>query len=556
MKTLLKILFRDHWKKIFLIVILTFINVQCQLYVIEILPIILIYIKEGFYNEGFEMLGGILFAIAISVISILFVSYLSASVSSNFASNLKEKLFSIVMSINTLDDYSKINFSGLMTRLIRGVDTEQSFVLILLRRVILLIIAAIWVVCSLMDLDGMYAFAFAIFLVIYALLFLFKLNQTANDYFKVKKLNGRLNNLFRDKIVGIKTIKLFSKEEYSSEIFKKAADDAFNKGYKFQKEINFPSIFMVALHIVVVLFILWGLFIFEANNESAVDVFLSLLYMLYLINHINAVNPLVGIYSLAYTSSTRIEEVLALERSPNPSGKHGSDLKGIEFNNVSVNISNREILSDISLKIPQNSKNLIVGPIGAGKTSLIHSLTGFYEISSGSILINGEHIESGSFDGNISFTQNNQVLLKDSVFENIRLGDDSITQEDVAKVCEEALFTKDLSFEVHEDGNNLSADFKQRLRIARALAHDCEIYIFDDSFSQIESNSRNVIKENIKKRLSDKILIFIDNAFEDYSDMDNIIVMENSSIVDQGNHDYLIKNCDVYKRLINYSGGK
>ena len=88
------------------------------------------------------------------------------------------------------------------------------------------------------------------------------------------------------------------------------------------------------------------------------------------------------------------------------------------------------------------------------------------------------------------------------------------------------------------------------------MAHDCEIYIFDNSFSQIESASKKIIKENIKKRLSDKIIIFIDNAFEDYQDMDNIIVMKNASIVDHGNHDYLIKNCETYKSLINYSGGK
>ena len=124
MKTLLKILFREHWKKISLIVILTFINVQCQLFVIEFLPVILIFIKEGVFSSGLEIMWGIFIAIAFSIISILFVSYLSAS--SNFASNLKERLFSIVMNINTLDDYSKINFSGLMTRLIRGVDTEQS----------------------------------------------------------------------------------------------------------------------------------------------------------------------------------------------------------------------------------------------------------------------------------------------------------------------------------------------------------------------------------------------------------------------------------------------
>ena len=355
--------------------------------------------------------------------------------------------------------------------------------------------------------------------------------------------------------MGLKTIKLFSKEEYSSKIFKKAADDAYNEGYKFQSSLNFPQVFIVILHIVVILFILWGLFIFEADKNLAVEVFLALLYIVYLINHINAINPLVNIYPLAYTSSIRIEEVLALEHEPKHSPNKESDFKGIEFNNVSLNISDREILSDVSFKIPQNSKNLIVGPVGAGKTSLIYSLTGFYEINSGSILINGENIKSKAFNEKISFTSAHLFPLKASVFENIRLGDESITREDAVRACDDALFTKDLSFEVNEEGNNLSGDFKQRLAIARALAHDCEIYVFDNSFSYIESASKKIIVENIKKRLSDKILIFIDNTFEDYMDMDNIIVMENASIIDQGNHDYLIKNCETYKTLINCSGG-
>ena len=556
MKALLRILFRNHWKGIFLIIILTIIDVGAQLYVIEIIPLILTCIKSGLYEDTFSMIDEVIMAIFCSIISTLFISYLSTSISSNFALNLKEKLFSIVMNINTVDEYSKINFSGLMTRLIRGVDTEQSFVLVFLRRILLLFVAAGWVIYSLIDMNLLFAFVFTIFLFIYGFLFILKLNQSANTYFKVKKLNGKLNNLFRDNIVGLKTIKLFSKEKYSSDTFKKAADNAYNEGYKFQNSLNFPYVFLIVMHIAVILFMLWALFIFDSNKKLAVDVFLALLYLLYLINHINAINPFIDIYSLAYTSATRIEEVLALERTPTHSNKKESDFKGIEFNNVSVNISDREILSDISFKIPQNSKNLIVGPVGAGKTSLIYSLIGTYKINSGSILINGENVQSESWDEKICLISDNLFLLKDNVFENVRLGDESITRDVVISACRDALFTKDLSFEVNEEGNNLSSDFKQRLSISRALAHDCEIYIFDNSFSQIESASKKIIKENIKKRLSDKIIIFIDNAFEDYQDMDNIIVMKNASIVDHGNHDYLIKNCETYKSLINYSGGK
>lgn len=556
MKDLLKLLFRQHWKGILLVLILTVINVGAQLYIIELVPLIMDCIKSQVYDNVFIMVDEMLMAIAGSIIATLFISYVSTSISSNFSSNLKEKLFSIVMNMNTVDEYSKINFSGLMTRLIRGVDTEQSFVLILLRGVLLVFVAAGWVIYSLIDLDILLAFIFAIFLLIYAILFVLKLNQSANEYFKVKKLNGKLNNLFRDNIVGLKTIKLFSKEKYSRDIFKKAADDAYGEGCKFQYSLNFPYVFMIVMHIAVILFMLWGLFIFDSNKKLAVEVFLSLLYFLYLINHINAINALIDIYPLAYSSATRIEEVLVLEHTPNHSNKKESDFKGIEFNNVSVNISNREILSDISFNIPQNSKNLIVGPVGAGKTSLIYSLIGVYEINSGSILINGEDVKSKSFDEKICLISDKIFLLKGSVFENVRLGDESITRDNVISACKDALFTKDLSFEVNENGNNLSPDFKQRLSISRAFAHDCEIYIFDNSFSQIESASKKIIKENIKKRLSGKIIIFIDDSFEDYQDMDNILVMKNASIVDQGNHDYLIQNCETYKKLINYSGGK
>ncbi|MBR6023867.1 MAG: ABC transporter ATP-binding protein [Methanobrevibacter sp.] len=556
MKTLLKILFRNHWKKISLIFILAFINVQSQLYLIELIPIILHHIKTGNYDATFLVLDNFYIAIAVSLICMLLTSYLSLSVSSNFTSDLKQKIFSILMNANNVQEYCKNRFSGLMSRTIRAIDTLQSFVIILLKRVILFIMASVWVIYSLIDLDIVYASLFAVFLVVFCLLFWWKLNQMVDEYFLVRKHSGILNSLFRDKIIGLKTIKMFSKEDSTSEIFEEELDETYNLGYRFRYRLSYLLVFLIVLHIVLILFILWGLFIFDANKTLAVEIFLSLLYILYLVNHINAIIPFVNGYTIAYTASIRIEQTLALEHAPNPPAMRESDFEGIEFNNVSVSIFGMDILSDVSFKIPKNSKNLIIGPVGAGKSSLIYSLTGFYENNSGSILINGKNIKSKSFDDKISLTSNHHFMVKGNVFQNISLGDESITREDAIQACDDALFTKDLSFEVYERGSNLSTDLKQRLAIARALAHDYEIYVFDNSFSQIESTSRRIIKENIKKRLSGKILIFIDNTFDDYSDMDNILVMENSSLVCQGSHDFLIENCETYRRLINCSGGK
>lgn len=555
MKALLKILFRNHWKKISLIFILTFINVQSQLYLIELIPIILYHIKAGRYNATFLILDRFYIAIAVSLICMLLNSYLSFSVSSTFASDLRLKVFSIMMNTNNVREFCKNKFSGLMSRTIRAIDTLQSFVLTLLKRVVLFFMAFICVVYSLIDLDILYASLFAVFLVVFCFLFWWKLDKMVNDYFHVRKHSGILNNLFSDKIIGLKTIKLFSKEDHTREIFEEKLDETYNLGYRFRYKLSYLLVFLIVLHIVLILFILWGLFIFDANKTLAVKIFLSLIYILYLVNHINALIPFVNSYTIAFTASVRIEQTLALEHTSNPPSIRESNFEGIEFNNVSVSIFGMDILSDISFKIPKNSKNLIIGPVGAGKTGLIYSLTGFYENTSGSILINGKNIKSNSFDDKISLS-NHHFMLKGDVFQNISLGDESITREDAIRACDDALFTKDLSFEVYERGSNLSADLKQRLAIARALAHDYEIYVFDNSFSQIESTSRRIIKENIKKRLSGKILIFIDNIFDDYSDMDNILVMENSSLVCQGSHDFLIENCETYRRLINCSGGK
>ena len=174
-------------------------------------------------------------------------------------------------------------------------------------------------------------------------------------------------------------------------------------------------------------------------------------------------------------------------------------------------------------------------------------MMGFHNVDSGEIFIDK--------NTKVSLTTNKVFLFKDSVFENIALGDNHISRDDAIGACNDALFTKDLSFEVNENGNNLTYDFKQRLSIARALAHDYDLYVFDNAFTSIDSASKRIIKENIKRRLENKTVIFIDNDFEDNSYFDDILVMDNGKIISQGKHDELIKTCDAYNILFSESMG-
>lgn len=185
----------------------------------------------------------------------------------------------------------------------------------------------------------------------------------------------------------------------------------------------------------------------------------------------------------------------------------------------------------------------------------MYSLIGFHKIDSGKILIDGYNINSANLNEKISLTPERPFLFKDNVLENIRLGKDSISYEDARKICDEVLLKKELSFEVNEYGNNLTNESKQKLSIVRALTHDREYYIFDNSTSFLNPTSKHIIKEKILRMLNNKTIIFVGNDFDDCLEMDNIIVLDNGLVVDSGKHNELIKTCQIYKKLFEEYGG-
>ena len=216
MKLLLKFIFKHNWKKILLITILSIIIVQCQIYILEHAAIIVILVKNETIPGFIPLLYRLCFVIIISIINTLIVSYLSVLVTSNAAYYIKKEIFNILMEFDTFEEFTKVNFSGLLSRTIRGVDTIQYFILILIKRVLILIIASILVGYELYCIDYKFAIIFTIFMIITVLIFSYKLNTLANMYFKVKKINGRLNKLFREKLLTLKLVKAYSKEDTSN----------------------------------------------------------------------------------------------------------------------------------------------------------------------------------------------------------------------------------------------------------------------------------------------------------------------------------------------------
>ena len=507
MRILVKYLLKKYWKILTLIVICMFIYTYCQLEIISDLPVLMLLIKEYTIELDTILETGILtvlLSVILLVISSVGVSYLSVRFTSNFGYDIREKLFDIYASMDSMDEFDKIAFSGLMTRTVRGIASFQAALMTFIKKVLFVLLLTVTITINLYDIDPMMSVVFALFALIFLSIFIYKLMGLANSYFKVKAILGKINRRFRDKITVNNLYKQYNKEKLGEDGFKSVTDESYHKGYRFQYRLNIFLVFLVAMNIVLILIISYFVATFDLSSMKIIDIILILLIMSYYIRSLSGLISFTNTFHMTYTGATRIEDVLILEKSKNDEIEEISDFKDIH--------------------------TLITGDAGSGKSSLMNFLMGFYREFEGEVLVDDNVVSPKSLRRLISYSPDSPNFLKDSVLENIRLGDESISPDDVTEACRVSLFDRDLDFEVYEDGKNLNSDLKQRLSIARSIAHEREIYVFDNSFSTIKSDDKEILIGNILNRLDNKTVIFIDNDTESYPQIDRIIELNGGEI--------------------------
>jgi ATP-binding cassette subfamily B protein len=377
---------------------------------------------------------------------------------------------------------------------------------------------------------------------------------------------SELTTIVQENFSGIRVIKAYVREESEKEKYAENSKDYLNKKMSLVRvqALIMPILFLITGVSIIIVIWVGGIKVIDGEmNLGEMTAFI--VYLGILIWPMIAVGWVINIVQQAEASMKRVNNIFAqpyeIEDTVN-SDYAISSLKGnIEFKNVSFRYSEHhpEIIKNINLDIPSGSSLAIMGYTGTGKTSLINLIPRLYDCTEGEVLIDGNNVKTIPLETlrtNIGMVQQEPFLFSDSVINNISYGLKEIDEKCVKKVSDIANFDNDVDqfpnkYEtiVGERGITFSGGQKQRCSLARALAIDPQILILDDSFSAIDTHTEEEILKNLKDFLKGKTSIIISHRISTVKDADNIIVLDEGKIAEEGKHDKLIALDGIYADL-------
>lgn len=515
---------------------------------------------EVIYNSGILML---IYTLG-SMIMVTLVSYVTSYITGKVSFDLRSKMFRKVTDLS-LYDFNKFESASLMNRATGDINVIQLFILNLLRSCLLIPFVIVGVIIETVLINRTLAAILIVFFIITILFMFIKGNKSIIFFNKLQVSVDRLNLLLREKVYGVRSIRAFGKEDYERNKFEKANDDSYELNIESSLKLYYVAPMAVLLMNVAVVIIYYvGGIQLQYNMVNVADLLLFFQYITYFLSSLALIPFIVKIMPKAIVASNRIEEVFEYEpillNNPIKQEYKEDSFKGVEFNNVIFGYSGaKDVIADINFKAPKGTTTALIGATGSGKSTVMYLLNRMYDPTFGEILIDGVNIKDidlKELHSKISFGSQKSMVFNDTVIENIRMSDDSITREDIERACEITLFTdafkslpSGIDSIIEENGTNISGGQRQRLSLARTIAKDSDIYIFDDTFSALDMKTEKIVRENIKELLKDKTVFMVAQKISTIIDADNILVFDAGRIVCQGTHEELLEKCEIYKEI-------
>ena len=527
---------------------------------------------EGSTINDILVQGGYMLACAGgSLIAMIIVGYLTSSVSANFSRTLGKKVFEKVQGFS-MEEIKLFSTSSLITRTTNDITNVQMLISMGTQLIIKAPITAVWAVFKILNKSWTWSMltglAVLILLVTIAILVL-----TVLPKFKiVQKLIDNINALTRENLTGIRVVRAFNAEKYQEDKFevgnhKLTSTQLFNQR---MMSIMSPIMYLIMNLLTLGIYFLGASLISDAGMASKLTLFSDMVvfssYAMQVIMSFLMLAMIFIMYPRASVSADRINEVLETETKIKDGKFSGKTKKEgeVEFKNVSFMYpdSQEYVLKDISFTAKKGEVVAFIGSTGSGKSTLINLVPRFYDATRGEVLVDGVNVKDYKLEtlhNKLGYVPQRAVMFGGSVNYNVAYGENGKGKKSEKKIQEAVHVAQAEDFVlkmpetynsyIASGGTNVSGGQKQRLAIARAIARDPEIYIFDDSFSALDYKTDFVLRSELKKYTKNATSLIVAQRIGTIINADKIIVLDKGECVGMGTHQELMKTCKVYQEI-------
>ena len=571
-------LIKNFTKKEWILALICLVLVVTQVWLELKMPDYMSEITKLVQTEGSQMKdilvnGGYMLTCALgSLVAAVITGYITSRISSNFSKTIRKKLFNKVEDL-AMQEVKQFSTSSLITRTTNDITQIEMLIAMGLQLLIKAPITAIWAITKILNKSWQWsaitAVAVAILMTTIAIIMVIVLPR----FKKVQKLIDKLNGVTRENLTGIRVVRAFNAEQYQEEKFDKANNNLTNQQLFNQKvfAVMQPMMYIIMYMVILSIYYVGAYLIKDAGMADKISLFGDMVvFSSYAMQVIMSFLMLAMIFMMlprAQVSANRINEVLDTEISIKDgkiNTKTNNEVGIVEFKNVSFKYPDADeyLLKDISFKANKGDTVAFIGSTGSGKSTLINLIPRFYDATEGEVLVDGINVKNYTQEflhDKIGYVPQKAVMFNGTVKSNISYGDngkEKPTDEQIKKAIEVAQGTEfvekmDGQYDAHmaQGGTNVSGGQKQRLSIARAIARNPEIYIFDDSFSALDYKTDSVLRKELKKYTSDATSLIVAQRIGTIMNADQIVVLDNGVIVGKGTHKELLKTCEVYKQI-------
>lgn len=512
-------------------------------------------------NTGVSML---LIALLAMVTSVL-VTFLSARVAAHTAHDLRNDVYRKVISFNS-SEFNRFSTASLITRSTNDIQQIQMLLAMGFRLVLFSPILGIGGILKVVktDVSMSWIIALAVILIMMVISVLFKVAMPR--FTKLQTLIDRLNLVTREFLTGIMVTRAFSAEKHEEERFETANRDLTKTNLFVNRCMTFMMpLMMLIMNGVSVLIIYNGSHAVDAGTMQVGDLMAFIQYAMQIIMSFLMITVMSIMIPRANVAANRIYEVLSTEPSihdPAQPRMPKEHVKGtVEFDHVSFAYPDAEekVLEDVSFRAEKGQTVAFIGSTGSGKSTLVNLIPRFYDVTEGAVRVDGVDVRDMAkkdLCGRIGYVPQKSILFSGTIDSNIRYGRMEATGEEVraaAAIAQAADFieAKDEQYDsaIAQGGTNVSGGQKQRLSIARAVAKQPEILIFDDSFSALDYKTDVALRRALKEATKDTTTLIVAQRISTILHADQIIVLDDGRVAGKGTHRELMESCEVYRQI-------